>query len=312
MTSVITGASGLFAMNSSFPSEALGLLACPADGGRLGFSGDGGERLVDERILCSECGQSYLLKDGILDLCGDAPSIPCESEYELNMRERCDGASRGDPSFVLSWADEIEYAATLKCLGDVNRKKILEVGCGRGFFTRQLAKSHATIVAVDLSMELLRRNAEQLPHGSNVAFVRADVSRLKLEPSSFDMALSTLYSNLPTEEIRLAANQAIHGALKPGGRYVLSAHHQHLRRTLCGRPYADHYEGSGIFYQNFSCNSLRRELRHDFTKIEMALICNWIPLISKWGRTRALISELCGSLPGANRLALLLLATATK
>lgn len=40
-------------------------------------------------------------------------------------------------------------------LGPVNNKKILDAGCGEGYFSRLLAKSKAKVTAVDYSTKML-------------------------------------------------------------------------------------------------------------------------------------------------------------
>jgi ubiquinone/menaquinone biosynthesis C-methylase UbiE len=206
----------------------------------------------------------------------------------------------------------LEVPETLEHLGDVAGRTILELGCGTGLYTRLLARRAARIIAVDFSLESLRINARHLNGNPMVALVRADVSRLRLRPDAFDLALTTLYSNLPTPALRAATNTAVHEALTPGGRYLVSAHHQHLRRRLRRLDSAGVYEDRfPVFYQCFTRRSLRLEL-HQFDPVLVRAIVIFVPYLSRFRPLRAAVSRLARRIPFLGTLGQLLLAAATK
>ena len=70
-------------MNPFFASKTLELLGCPADGGILGHVGNGCERISHGQVSCSKCGTTYFLRDGILDLMGEAAGISVESKLGI-------------------------------------------------------------------------------------------------------------------------------------------------------------------------------------------------------------------------------------
>src|SRR5215472_15182272 len=47
----------------------------------------------------------------------------------------------------------LHYPAVAEALGDVNKKRILDVGCGDGLFPRLLAKRGASVVGYDKAIE---------------------------------------------------------------------------------------------------------------------------------------------------------------
>jgi len=47
--------------------------------------------------------------------------------------------------------------------------RVLEIGCGIGYLTKELAKTHAMITAIDISPDLIRI-AESIVNESNVVF----------------------------------------------------------------------------------------------------------------------------------------------
>ena len=90
----------------------------------------------------------------------------------------------------------------------------LEIGCGKGEFSRRLAERSERVLALDLSPEMIRIARAQSAHLSNIDFQIADVMSFVLPPESFDCiaSIATLH-HLPLREIFLK----IKAALKPGG-----------------------------------------------------------------------------------------------
>jgi SAM-dependent methyltransferase len=67
-----------------------------------------------------------------------------------------------------------------------NCERALEIGCGKGEFSRRLAAASQSVLALDLSPEMIRiarANSNQL---SNLEFQLADVMSYDLPPEHFD------------------------------------------------------------------------------------------------------------------------------
>ena len=90
----------------------------------------------------------------------------------------------------------------------------LEIGCGKGEFSRRLAERSERVLALDLSPEMIRIARAQSAHLSNIDFQIADVISYALPPESFDCiaSIATLH-HLPLREIFMKMK----AALKPGG-----------------------------------------------------------------------------------------------
>ena len=95
-----------------------------------------------------------------------------------------------------------------------NCQAALEIGCGKGEFSRQLARRSARVLALDLSPEMIRIARENAPTESNIDFQLADVMTYDLPAESFDCiaSIATLH-HLPLPEIF----RKMKAALKPGG-----------------------------------------------------------------------------------------------
>ena len=109
------------------------------------------------------------------------------------------------------WMKEIK-----KQLPDGKKLKILDVGCGSGFFSILLAKEGHQVVGTDLTPEMVV-NAKKLAKEEQVepTFLVMDAEKLEFEDSSFDVVISrNLTWTLPHAE---EAYQEWKRVLKPGG-----------------------------------------------------------------------------------------------
>ena len=84
-----------------------------------------------------------------------------------------------------------EFPVMLRFLGDIRRKKLLDLGCGFGDYVRAYSEKGAIIAAVDNSRKLIEHALElNIP---NTRFIIHDISRrLPFEDSSFDIITSSL------------------------------------------------------------------------------------------------------------------------
>ncbi|HEV2707179.1 MAG TPA: class I SAM-dependent methyltransferase [Pyrinomonadaceae bacterium] len=96
-------------------------------------------------------------------------------------------------------------------------RHILEIGCGTGEFSRLLAGRAASVLAVDLSPQMIRLAQQRSKLYPNIAFVEGDVMTYPLADNQFDcIATLTTIHHLPIESIL----RKIRRALKPGGVFV--------------------------------------------------------------------------------------------
>jgi 2-polyprenyl-3-methyl-5-hydroxy-6-metoxy-1,4-benzoquinol methylase len=93
-------------------------------------------------------------------------------------------------------------------------KRVLEIGCGTGMFTEMFAATGATIIAVDISAELVERARGRGLSPEQVTFVEKRFEDCEIE-GGFDAVIGS--SVLHHLEIGLALGR-IKGLLKPGGR----------------------------------------------------------------------------------------------
>jgi len=112
--------------------------------------------------------------------------------------------------------------AIFKILGDVENKKVLDVGCGNGYFCGLLAARRAQVTGIDISkkyIELARKNT--LP---SIAYEIGNICKMNMfADDTFDVVVSinTLMDVLDFEQ----AITEIRRVLLPGGILAFSITH---------------------------------------------------------------------------------------
>jgi 2-polyprenyl-3-methyl-5-hydroxy-6-metoxy-1,4-benzoquinol methylase len=104
-------------------------------------------------------------------------------------------------------------------------KKILDVGCGTGRHTIELAKRGYNVTGLDLSETLLKRakkKAEAL--NLKINFIKADARNFKLE-SKFDLVViicEGAFSLMETDEMNFAILKNVFESLNKKGKFILT------------------------------------------------------------------------------------------
>jgi len=97
-------------------------------------------------------------------------------------------------------------------------KKVLEIGCGTGEFTKRIAQTGADITAIDISTDLLEVARSGIPN-VNVGFHVQNVEKLDFEDGSFDIVVgSSILHHLNLNP----ALKEVYRVLKNGGMVILT------------------------------------------------------------------------------------------
>jgi arsenite methyltransferase len=109
-----------------------------------------------------------------------------------------------------------------EALGAERGDRILDAGCGPGFYTLELLDQvgpEGALVSVDQSPQMLAVARRRTQDHRNVTFEEGDVTALPVESGGFDRALSVQVLEY-VRDVR-AGLAEMHRALRPGGRVVI-------------------------------------------------------------------------------------------
>lgn len=118
-------------------------------------------------------------------------------------------------------SDYTELPAVLALAGRVNRKDVLDVGCGPGKHARALIERGARLTGIDVSDEMVA--AARLRCGGRGRFFRADFARAKFPRASFDLVNASLCLMYAPDLRPVFKN--FRAWLRPRGRLIFSVYH---------------------------------------------------------------------------------------
>jgi len=119
------------------------------------------------------------------------------------------------PAGKLRWARRCRLFAEF--LGN-HKSNVLEIGCGTGLFTKELAATDNTITAIDISNALIEKAKGRIT-SNNVYFVVANAYDTNFKSGSFDYIVGS--SSLHHLNVDSALNEFIR-LLKPGGKIMFT------------------------------------------------------------------------------------------
>ena len=151
-----------------------------------------------------------------------------DSEAGVYHEEHGDFLGANSPQGEFIWCPEGLHEGDWNLLGDVSGLDVLEIGSGSAPCSRWLAGRGARVVAMDLSIGMLRVGAERASRAtgpaSTVPLIQADAGRLPFADASFDVAFSA-FGGIPFVADTAGAMAEAARILRPGGRFVFSVNH---------------------------------------------------------------------------------------
>lgn len=193
-----------------------------------------------------------------------------------------------------------EWPALRTLLPDLTGRRVLDLGCGYGWFCRW-ARQHgaAEVLGIDVSERMLARARRAEPDGA-IVYERADLENVALPPAAFDLVYSSLALHYVDALGALLAR--VHEALVPGGRLVFSVEHPIYTASMdagwmqTGRGHAawpvDHYFDEGPRSTNWLVDGVRKQHRTFGTYFDLLRRAGFDVLhMQDWGPTREQVVE---------------------
>jgi SAM-dependent methyltransferase len=120
-------------------------------------------------------------------------------------------------------AGAAEWPLLRAMLPDVRGLRVVDLGCGYGWFCRWASEHKAAqVLGLDVSEKMLER-ARSMTSDPAITYARADLERLDLGEASFDLAYSSLTLHYIEDLAGLFAT--VHRALVPGAFLIFSIEH---------------------------------------------------------------------------------------
>ena len=116
-----------------------------------------------------------------------------------------------------------EWQSMRAMLPDLGGQRVVDLGCGFGWFCRWARENGAAEVrGIDVSEKMLTR-AKAMTVDEGIAYERDNLERLELPEDSFDLAYSSLALHYLEDAGRLFG--VVYRALASGGSFVFSTEH---------------------------------------------------------------------------------------
>lgn len=117
------------------------------------------------------------------------------------------------------------FRALAAASGVTSGDRVLDVGCGTGYFARMLAETvgpRGSVVGVDAAPEMVTHAASRSRSAVNVTFEVGSAGALSFPDSSFDVVVSSLTLHHLDHADQLPAVREMHRVLRPGGAILIA------------------------------------------------------------------------------------------
>jgi 2-polyprenyl-3-methyl-5-hydroxy-6-metoxy-1,4-benzoquinol methylase len=115
-------------------------------------------------------------------------------------------------------------SVVLRMLGNLHGRRVLDAGCGQGYFSRMLADRGAEVVGVEPGQSLIAYAVErEAQRGQGIRYVQADLCGQPDLGGPFDAVVTNMVL-MSVPEWKAAMKQCV-AVLAPGGRFVFSIVH---------------------------------------------------------------------------------------
>ncbi|WP_196210035.1 class I SAM-dependent methyltransferase [Citrobacter sp. Res13-Sevr-PEB04-36] len=185
-----------------------------------------------------------------------------------------------------------EWPALQAMLPPLQGKRILDLGCGYGWFCRYARDNHAaSVVGLDISEKMLAQARSMTP-GEGISYQREDLEALTLAANSLDLVYSSLALHYLQDIERLLVT--IYHSLTPGGMLVFSAEHPIYTAPLTQGWIKDktgqqswpvnHYQQEGERISNWFAEGVKKQHRKLATWVNTLIGAGFeIVCLDEWG-----------------------------
>jgi SAM-dependent methyltransferase len=185
-----------------------------------------------------------------------------------------------------------EWPALRAMLPDLRGRKVLDLGCGFGWFCRW-AREHeaAEVLGIDVSQRMLAQ-AKASTTDAAITYTQADLESAELPAAAYDLVYSSLAFHYLTGLEGLMS--VVHRSLRPGGSLVFSVEHPIYTAPTnpgwsadeAGRTNwpVNHYLSEGPRFTDWLTDGVRKHHRTIATYVSMLLRLGFVLRhLDEWG-----------------------------
>lgn len=215
------------------------------------------QSITEALLYCEKCGGIFEVVEGIPKLIPSHFNNSAEAndkkelkDKKTEMKSRDEGAAGYDRMTALSLLSLVEKPLTLKMAALEGMQMVVELGCGTGRFTVDIAERAGEVIAVDLSLESLRLCREK-SGDKTVHHIQADINHLPFRDGVFDKAISCqVFEHIPSPKLRRHGLSEVSRILKDDGEFTVSVYRDFWFSKILGKK--EGYHDGGIYYYRFN------------------------------------------------------------
>jgi ubiquinone/menaquinone biosynthesis C-methylase UbiE len=117
------------------------------------------------------------------------------------------------------------FQALIAAAGVQPGQRVLDVGCGTGYFARLLARAvgpEGLVVGIDPSPEMINYASRKAGPTRNCQFQVGTAEALEFPAEHFDVVVSSLVMHHLPQDLQVAALQEMRRVLRPGGKLLVA------------------------------------------------------------------------------------------
>lgn len=169
----------------------------------------------------------------------DRPGYKSVEIIEGYNRWACTYDTQANPLIML------EESITLDVIGDVQGKRVLDLGCGTGRYCALLAERGASVVGVDPSPEMLKYAKQKALAFANIDLYDGTLANVDFPNEHFDLVVSALALS-HVSDLKPTLQECVR-VLKYGGWVVISDIHPFW--PVSGHNYVEFFDNTGQEYR---------------------------------------------------------------
>ena len=127
-------------------------------------------------------------------------------------------------SHAIPGSNNQDFRQVSRMWPDLHGRLTLDIGCGQGLYTKELKSRGATVVGMDVRLDVLRRARSQC--NSDVKWLVGDACKLPFKDGAFDVGLSVEVLGHLSPKNRISAVDEMKRVIKDSGMVCITMHNR--------------------------------------------------------------------------------------